>query len=387
MKKILLLVTVFFYLCTGAVAEINIPHLTGGVSDWQDVLTIDNLSDRVEKFKVILYRNGEQSFSKDYYVSPYSSVTANIKDLDFYADCGVILPDGADLTCFRCRIAYRSAKGGVAEFALNGDNKSQLSFNFSNTFTDIVQWKGIAVMNSGFKPQDVTLYALGKGRVLGVASDSIAPRSKILGAHTVWFPNVDINNIESIIVTSLNAPLAGVTISGNFESSKLLFTPAALVTSFKDLNNPDMQLAKRLIGTWTFLESTEYGENQQSYMFLRIDSFDGQNNSYELLALQFWALAENVKAYYKAGRKYYTLQYEYVSTNGKRYTKKYEFTFVSDYSIQGSIKLYDSQGGIAGTAALYGLRSGSVKNNNGDEDLSLNSETSTQSPSPFLKFQ
>jgi hypothetical protein len=367
--------------------ELNIPHLTGGYDDWQDVLTADNMSDQVTRFRLVLYRDGVQSVSEDYFISPYSSLTIKTKDLDSSADCGVILTDdSSEMSCSRYRIAYRSPKGGVAEFALDNLNKSQLSFNFSNTFTDIVQWKGIAIMNSGFKPQNVTLYALGKGKVLGVASDSIAPRSKILGPHTLWFPDVDLNSIESIVVTSLNAALTGVTISGNYDSSKLLFTSASQVNSFKDLNKPSLQLAKRIIGSWSFVEVTDTSSYQQSFLFARVAGFDSQNKLYELKTVPFWGLIENVKAYYNVSQKYYSLSFN--AANDKTYTKVYRFTFIDDYRVQGAVALYDDQGKLVGSANLFGHFGGAVDNNNADEDLSLDLRTSSQSDaSLFLNPQ
>ena len=381
MKRIFCLIVMFCCLHSNVLMakEINIPHLTGGYAGWQDILTADNMSDKVDRFRVILYRNGVQSVSKDYFISPYNSLSINIKDLDSLADCGVILTDNnSEMLCSRYRVAYKSDKGGVAEFALNHWNKSQLSFNFSNTFTDIVKWKGIAVMNSGFKTQNITLYALGKGQVLGVAYDSIAPRSRILGPHTKWFPNVDLNSIESIVVTSLNAPLAGVTISGNYESSKLLFTPASSVTSFKDLNKPGLQLAKRMIGSWSFLEITDYISTQESFVIIRVDNFSTQDNSYELKAISFWKIVSDVKAWYNVSKKYYTMKYHFLAANGQTNTKIYQFTFIDDYRVQGTATLYDNQGNFISSATLYGLFSGSVVNNNADEDLSLEPRASSQ---------
>ena len=370
MKKILLVVTAFFYLCVGAFAgEINIPFITGGEQGWNDLITIDNMADRIKNCRIILYNGGNTLYSQQHTIGPYSSLTVDAKVLAFNATCGVILFDNqAELSCLRCRVAYRFHEGGVVEFELDHHNKSQLAFNFSNNFSDLVQWKGIAVMNSGLSTQSITLYALGKGQILGTAYDNIPARGKISGLHSRWFPQVGLNDIESIVITSLNAPLAGITISGDYAFSKLLFTPAAAVMSFKDLNNPELQLAKRLIGAWSFVESYEDVNftTQELFWFLRIDSFNSQNNSYELKVFSAWLTGENVKAYYSAGRKYYSLQYEYGAINGAHNTKIYKFTFMSDTTIQGVVNVYNSQGTSLGTGNLYGQFTGTIFNNNAD---------------------
>ena len=189
--------------------------------------------------------------------------------------------------------------------------------------------------------------------------------------HTMWFPNVDLNSIESIVVTSLNAPHTGVTISGNYESSKLLFTPAARVTSFKDLNNPSMQLAKRIIGMWSFLEAADTSTYQESFMFARVDSFNSQDNSYELKTISFWGGVKDVKAYYNVSQKYYSLLYSFNASNGQIVNKIYRFTFIDDYRVQGSVALYNTQGEFIDSGNLLGQFSGAIFNNNADEDLSL----------------
>lgn len=351
--------------------EINIPHLTGGSPEWQDFITIDNMADKVDYCKLILYRNSSRSHEQNFSIMPYKSLIIDIKALDFYADCGVILfDDDVNLSCFRCRLSYKHINGGVAEFELDNLNKSQLSFNFSNNFTDLVQWKGIAVMNSSFSPQDVTLYALGNGEILGINYDTIGPRSKIVGFHSAWFPNLDVNNIESIVITSLNAPLTGVTISGNHECSKLLFTPAKPVTSFKDLNNQDLQLAKRLIGSWTFLEYSENFAYEIGFIFTKIARYDAINDEFEISTFPVYAITENAETFYESTPNYFSLKYEYQNSYGK-FSKVYNFTFIDDYRIQGSVYVYDNLGEMQATGSLLGTCTGKVYNNNANEDLSF----------------
>jgi hypothetical protein len=70
--------------------------------------------------------------------------------------------------------------------------------------------------------------------------------------------------------------------------------------------------------------------------------------------------------------------FHFQAVNGQTNTKIYKFTFIDDYRVQGTAAVYDNQGNFISSASLYGLFSGSVVNNNGDEDLSLQPRASSQ---------
>ena len=55
-----------------------------------------------------------------------------------------------------------------------------------------------------------------------------------MGYHTEWFPTINLNDIAAIIVSTTEAKIAGVTISGTTGNKSLLFTAAADAATFTD---------------------------------------------------------------------------------------------------------------------------------------------------------
>jgi hypothetical protein len=106
-----------------------------------------------------------------------------------------------------------------------------VGFYFSD-FSPNIAWKAIAVANMSGDPASVTLHAVGGGRLLGSAALALGANDKRVGHYTTWFPEIDFHQIERIIAVSSAAGLCGVTISGNADSSRLLFTPAAPAPGF-----------------------------------------------------------------------------------------------------------------------------------------------------------
>ncbi|MFH1573609.1 MAG: hypothetical protein ABIG68_06465, partial [Acidobacteriota bacterium] len=177
---------------------ISIPHLTGGVDSWRDVLSVDNLGMGNAGYAVILYDQwGVRVYEGNFTLGPLQFASHELKQLAPAASCGRIVPASPGLN-FRLTFEYVSG-GGLAEFNLTESASAQLAFNFSNTFPSVVEWKGIAVMNTTASTVPMNLYAVGGGRVLGTAYESIPPNSSIKGVHSRWFPDVPVSAVERIV--------------------------------------------------------------------------------------------------------------------------------------------------------------------------------------------
>lgn len=253
----------FCYAIFGSTAlamEYNIAHITQGEAMWEDTLIIDNMGDATVTFNVVLYNGGTQVVDQPYAIASMATTSIDLKQLSSQADCGVVvapntttLPTG--IIFLRFRLRYVSTDGGIAEFELSPMNKSQLAFNFSDEPT-VIDWKGLAVMNTDTTTSaPVKLYAIyGNGNLSLPVSDTVPANGKLVGMHTKWFPSISVDDIQSIIISSVNSSLCGICISGRYDNSRLLFTQAGDASLFRetDIATRYMVDSKLLEGNWVF---------------------------------------------------------------------------------------------------------------------------------------
>lgn len=230
-------------------------HLTGGYSDWQDYLQVDNTGLTTETFTLILYdTDGIEIYHDDLTINAEDELIVDLKSLGGTAAAGKVVYDSSLLN-FRLSF-YNIAGGGVAEFQLTENLSSTLSFFFSEVGSMNVAWKGIAVTNYSDTAAVGKIYAYGGGELLGTADISIPAFSKLLGLHDTWFSSISISQIKRLFIECDAATLAGITISGNSDSSKMLFTAAAPTPS-------------DFTGTWIGpITSTKDGDVEQSTLEL-----------------------------------------------------------------------------------------------------------------------
>ncbi len=143
------------------------------------------------------------------------------------------------------RVSYQNLGGGVAEFKTIDTLGSNVGFYFSD-FSSLVQWKGMAIANMGAANADVTFYVLGGsssgsgGSILASHTETIAPQTKLVGSNLnlSWLSGLALSNIESIIAVTASSSLCGIAISGDLALSRLLFTPATMVSNFNPVSAP-----------------------------------------------------------------------------------------------------------------------------------------------------
>lgn len=245
---------------TALAMEYNIAHITKGEAMWEDVLIVDNMGDATITFNVVLYNGGTQVVDQPYAIASMATRTIDLKALSSQADCGCVvvpntttLPNG--IIFLRFRLRYKSSADGIAEFELSPMNKSQLAFNFSDEPT-VIDWKGLAVMNTDTTTSaPISLYAIyGNGILSMPVSDTVPANGKLVGMHTKWFPSISVDDIQSIIISSVNSSLCGICISGRYDNSKLLFTQAGDGSLFREtnINTRYMVDSKVLEGNWVF---------------------------------------------------------------------------------------------------------------------------------------
>jgi hypothetical protein len=260
-------------------AEVFIPHLTGTNTAWGSYLQVDNVSNGGHNYQVVLYdQSGNQVYDKTYTIYPLEHALLDLSDLAPAGVCGRITYEPANL---KFRLSYESKiGGGLAEFALSEITDLNQVFFFSD-FSPVVQWKGIAVANLNSTSANGLIYAMGNGEILGEKLITIGPRTRVKGLFTNWFPGVKFGAIKSIVITSSDQKLCGIAISGDQDSSKLLFTAASpLLTDFSG-GSQGTPLDGNWDGEWI---STSYpGERGRVVMDFQEDGdhFSGTTDVYD----------------------------------------------------------------------------------------------------------
>lgn len=203
-----------------------IPHIPGSAA-WVNSLHVYNPGSQPASFRLNLFSQGTAVYSNTVQVAPLSDQTLSLSDLAPLATTGMVTGSNPPP---EFRLGFQSISGGgIAEFTLPDTPQAALGFYFG---TDVpsVTWKGIAVMNTGAAPENVTLYALGTNAVLGAVNDTIPPRDRLSGTHKRWFPTTPVSEIASMVVVGARNNLVGITIIGNADNSQLLSSPAVPIT-------------------------------------------------------------------------------------------------------------------------------------------------------------
>jgi plastocyanin len=247
MKKslaVLLFLVAGTFLCGNALAlDTYIPHITAGANDWTDYLQVNNNASSTTTFTLTLYGStGAQVYSQSQSVGGRSRSQIQLKALNSSAASGRITYTETGLVF---RVSYENLGGGVAEFETIDTLGSTIGFYFSD-FSSLVQWKGMAIANMGATNADVTFYALGGsssgsgGSILASHTETITPGTKIVGDNfnLSWLSGLARSSIESIIAVTASSSLCGIAVSGDAAASRLLFTPAAMVSNFNPISAP-----------------------------------------------------------------------------------------------------------------------------------------------------
>lgn len=244
-----LLFLAFFVAPLAHARDLFIPHLTSAEPDWSDHLEVDNTGLTPAEFILTIYdADGSAVYGQTHSVAAIGETMLFLKELAPTARCARLSTESARLYF---RLAHRNTlSGGVAEFALSEELSSTLGFFFSDVSPSI-SWKGIALANLSDQTLPVTLYALGGGRILGYETISLGPYQKTHGVHSQWFPEIAVTDIHKIVAVATSWALCGITISGNADSSQLLFTRAEPLTEFNPADFMPSDISGTWNGTWT----------------------------------------------------------------------------------------------------------------------------------------
>lgn len=201
-----------------------IPHITGGSTDWNDYLQVNNTGLSIASYTVILYdAMGQVAYNGNFSINSMDQDLIDLKALFTNAQMGLVTYNDATLTFRLSQEHYYS--GGIAEFVLNDTLSSSLTFFFSD-FSPLIQGKGVAISNQSDTAVSATLTIIGNGSEHGQTQVSIPSHSRIYGVYQKWFPGVDFNDAQAIKVESASAVLTGETISGSSDNGRLLFGAA-----------------------------------------------------------------------------------------------------------------------------------------------------------------
>ena len=202
-------------------------HITQGDENWNDFLQVDNLGSEAASYQIVLYdADGNQVYLGEASTSPFDRSLIDLKAMSADAASGVVHFDG-DRMLFRLSEEC-TAGGGIAEFMLPDTLGDTLGYFFSD-FTDALEYKGLALTNFSAQPLTVTLTVYGKGLNLGSTDILLGPNQKVIGTHDVWFPAVDVDDVQLIQAATTAAGLGGIALTGDQGVQLLVFTPAMLI--------------------------------------------------------------------------------------------------------------------------------------------------------------
>lgn len=375
----------FCYAIFGSTAlamEYNIAHITKGSVGWQDYLIVDNMGDATATFDVVLYSAGTQVVSLPYSIAAKASRTIDLKLLSSQADCGCVvvpntttLPNG--IIFLRFRLRYKSSAYGIAEFELSPMNKSQLAFNFSDEPT-VIDWKGLAVMNTDTTTSaPISLYAIyGNGILSMPVSDTVPANGKLVGMHDKWFPSISVDDIQSIIISSVNSSLCGICISGRYDNSKLLFTQAGDGSLFRetDINTRYMVDSKVLEGNWVFNITWPGGTIWgYTYYLNRLTGVTNAETGYLIEGLNSFGEAVTSAEWWPVTQNFTLTDTSLLEVPGTIYRRDYTFTLDNPstetdyYSVTGTVNEFVN--GVFTVAGTFtGKQVSRIINNNPDVD-------------------
>ncbi|WP_373500389.1 hypothetical protein [Desulfococcus sp.] len=210
---------------------VGIPHVTGNGGIWKTILQVDNNAPTQASFSIALHDGGTEVYSGLFSTAGLGRTIIDLRELvpGITSGTGYILYNNS---LFNFRLFYENLQGGgLAEFTLAEAKDTQIGFYF-NDLSPKIEWKAITVTNMSDAPASVTLHAVGADQILDSVVMTINPYDKRTGYYTNWFPGIAFTQIERIIAVSSVAGLCGVAISGNADSSLLLFTPVTPAPGF-----------------------------------------------------------------------------------------------------------------------------------------------------------
>ncbi len=363
--------------------EFNIPHITGGSPGWTDELIVDNMGDATEDFWVHLYKaGGGLALNRKFTIPSMETMTIDLKNYAPDAQCGCVVTTNTNtpvtgIVCMRFRLRYTSNTGGIAEFALSKMDKSQLAFNFSDN--NAIDWKGLAIMNTDPTiAANVSFYAVYNNGTLSPAkSVVINPNCKLVGTHKTWFPNITKDEIQSIIVSSVNSSLCGVCISGSSDSSKLLFTQAGDASGFRetDISTRYMVDTKLLEGCWEFNIQMPNGDIwAYAYCLGKLTGVTNRETGYQISGENNFGEVITSAEYWPVTRNFTLVDTSLVEVPGQTYRREYTFTIdnpsrdIDFCTVTGTVDLYVNGALVNAGLPCSGVQLNRMLNNNGDVD-------------------
>jgi len=201
------------------VPSYNIPHIDWS-SQWSSYLIVDNGGKDKGNVRLFLYdKEGNELSMTTYEVEGYKTVKIPLEE----GECGKVDVFGDNILLKESFV--NNEEGGIAEFALTNQSKSEITYLLPSYNSENLTWMGIALMNPSDGLATVTLKAYDNSGVkLGEVSGEIKSNTRSVGLLTSYFPDIDYKQV-SIVKVESDKPVAGITISGN-GNKQLLFTSA-----------------------------------------------------------------------------------------------------------------------------------------------------------------
>jgi len=210
----------------GFEGNLSISHIANQWTQWENMLILTNIGSTNEEIDLYLYSNGVLAKTISNFPIPAGNTKIiNINEYsEFNPECGIISNNSSDIIC---RQSFRNINElGTAEFVLSNQTSETLSALYPQYASFQLNWMGLALFNSSEENTTVILSAIFNGGILNETTKQINALSREALILSDLFPDLQINEINRIKITS-GKKLSVISISG-MDQERLLFVPGIL---------------------------------------------------------------------------------------------------------------------------------------------------------------
>jgi pullulanase-type alpha-1,6-glucosidase len=187
---------------------------------WQSRIILDNATSETACITMKLFGEGATLKHQEFRLNPQER-------REFMATEG----DAASFTVDQDGLVVRSSffsnvGAGLAEFICDGQTYETLHFTFPHYASDLMGWRGLALMNFAPMNQEISLRSYdASGGIIGETSWTMAAFERRVGLLNELFPDWNAAAIARITVQGTQE-LSGISLSGTEDVIRLLYAPA-----------------------------------------------------------------------------------------------------------------------------------------------------------------
>jgi len=200
-----------------------LPHIAADVQTWRSSLLLDNPSGKVQQASLTLFLQGQEAATFELAVDPGAALPFALAEegTSAFGESGsLVLRDEGLIP----RVFYHHREGGTCEFLLSQDTSDTFAFCLPSAAAEL-NWRGLAIANTGLLPTIATLEAYHQGQAVAVATLELAGHTRQVHPLELLFGGLAVDQVIAQASVPLDASLAGLCIAGA-GGERLLFSHA-----------------------------------------------------------------------------------------------------------------------------------------------------------------